>query len=219
MIISLKYNYIYIRTRKTGSSTIESVLYDTLGPEDIYVREDISVIAPVAKPGVALQNDFFVTHIAAADIRPLIRDDIWNGFFKFTSERHPYEKAVSYAYFRNSKTVRRRRRDPAQRGRRDGKDFAAHLDRVVNRGNYASAPYYMIDGRPVVDDFIRLETLDADLRRIGTRLGIAIPDALPRKRVTERDDPRPAREILSPQQRDKVYEHCEAEFALLGYER
>jgi hypothetical protein len=57
------------------------------------------------------------------------------------------------------------------------------------------------------------------LRRVTQRLGIPMPQELPRKRATERDDNRPAREILSAEQRDIVFEHCRPEFELLGYER
>ena len=71
----------------------------------------------------------------------------------------------------------------------------------------------------MIDDYIRLESFETDMRRVGQRLGIPVPDELPRKRVTERDDKRPAREILSAKQRDIVFEHCRPEFELLGYER
>ena len=71
----------------------------------------------------------------------------------------------------------------------------------------------------MVDDFVKLETLHEDMRRIGARLGIPLPDKMPWRRDTPRTDPRPAREVLTLEQRDIVYEHCRPEFELLGYER
>ena len=208
MIISLKYNYIYIRPRKTGSSTIETVLQESLGPDDMFVREDLGVLTPIVKPGVSIpKNSRLVTHIKVSDVRDMIRDDIWDRLYKFTSERHPYEKAVSYAYYKN--------RGPVGEYR----NFDRFLDRIIRGGKYASFPYYSLDGRSVADDYVRLETLDEDIRRVGQRLGIPIPDELPRKRVTERDDKRPARDILTPEQRDTVFAYCQPEFELLGYER
>jgi len=208
MIISLKYNYIYMRPRKTGSSTIETVLQQSLGPDDMYIKEDLGILAPIVKPGAVIPSHHkLVTHVNISDIRPIIRDDIWDRLYKFTSERHPYEKAVSFAHFKN-------------RGRRsEHRDFDKFLDKIIRRGQYASFPAYSIDGRSVADDYIVLETLEADFRRVAKHLGIPIPDELPRKRATEREDKRPAREILSALQKALIYEHCRPEFELLGFER
>jgi len=209
MIISLKYNYIYMRPRKTGSSTIEVILYESLGPDDLFIKEDLQVLAPIAKPGVVIpQNKRLVTHIKISDIRDIIRDDIWDRLYKFTSERHPYEKAVSYAYFKHR-----------NRALRKHPEFEDWLDHAVRAGEYASFPVYSIDGRSVADDYIRLESIETDIRRVGMRVGFPVPDVVPVRRATERNDKRPAREILSVQQRDIVFEHCRPEFELLGYER
>jgi hypothetical protein len=216
MIVSLKYRYIYIRPRKTGSSTIESILRGSLGPDDIVVHESFRTLLPVLKPGAELPPDKgLVTHTPASRIRPLIRDDIWDQFFKFTSERHPYEKALSFARHRlRGRTTHDRWKDNRPAG-----DFAAFLDEVVRGGKYSTFRYYAIDGRPVVDDFIRLESLGDDIRRILARIGAPAPEKIPHKRKSEIDDGRPAREILTQEQRDIVFEHCRAEFELLGYER
>ncbi|HEX3943227.1 MAG TPA: hypothetical protein VHW69_03985 [Rhizomicrobium sp.] len=209
MIISLKYNYLYMRPRKTGSSTIEVILYENLGPDDLFIKEDLQILAPIVKPGVVIpQNKRLVTHIKVSDIRHMIRDDIWDRLYKFTSERHPYEKAVSYAYFKHR-----------NRALRKHPEFEDWLDHAVRVGEYASFPVYSIDGRSVADDYIRLESIETDIRRVGERVGFPVPKVVPVRRATERDDKRPAREILSAQQRDIVFEHCRPEFELLGYER
>jgi len=209
MIISLKYNYLYMRPRKTGSSTIEVILYENLGPDDLFIKEDLQVLAPIVKPGVVIpQNKRLVTHIKISDIRHMIRDDIWDRLYKFTSERHPYEKAVSYAYFKHR-----------NRALRKHPEFEDWLDHAVREGEYASFPVYSIDGRSVADDYIRLESIETDIRRVSQRVGFPVPKVVPVRRATERSDKRPAREILSAEQRDIVFEHCRPEFELLGYER
>lgn len=209
MIISLKYNYLYMRPRKTGSSTIEVILYESLGPDDLFIKEDLQVLAPIVKPGVVIpQNKRLVTHIKISDIRHMIRDDIWDRLYKFTSERHPYEKAVSYAYFKHR-----------NRALRKHPEFEDWLDHAVREGEYASFPVYSIDGRSVADDYVRLESIETDIRRVSQRVGFPVPKVVPVRRATERSDKRPAREILSAEQRDIVFEHCRPEFELLGYER
>jgi hypothetical protein len=150
--------------------------------------------------------------VAIDQIAPLLRQDFWDSAFKFTSERHPYEKAVSLAYMSWSK-------GDARRQKRANNDFSSYLDTVVQKGRYAGFPLYSIEGQSVVDDFIRLETLTADLQRVGKRLGIGIPDELPNERSDSRTDRRPASQILSGQQKEAVWNHCRREFEILGYER
>jgi hypothetical protein len=135
----------------------------------------------------------------------------WKSAFKFTSERHPYEKAVSLAYYRMGKRGKPRRAETSS--------FEELLDKIVAGEGYCGYRYYSINGRPVVDDFIRQENLLADLKRIGDKLGLSIPEELPRRKGQFREDQRPAREILTPAQKDIIYEKCKVEFDLLGYER
>lgn len=217
MIISLKHGYIYVRTRKTGSSTIEWLLKQHLGPDDIVVRESLECLRPLLKPGVEIPAaDGLITHVPVSQVLPLVREDIWNSTFKFTSERHPYEKALSYAHYRLDRLRRAGQHDAAEHKMRE---FDDHLKRVVRGGNYASFRYYSVDGTPVVNDVIKLESFQSDLKRICDRFGIPVPEEMPRRRGKSRTDRRPAREVLSQEQRDIVYDFCRPEFEFLGYER
>ena len=215
MILSVKHNYIYIRTPKTASTTIKAVLTDDLGPDDVVVTSATSSLGMVQKPGTTLAGVVMGAHIAAAEIKPLICEDFWNGAFKFTSVRHPYEKAVSLAYYRFAKREKR----IAKRGRQpDWETLEQCLDLIVRRGSCASYRMYTVDDMVVVSDFIRTETVEADLRRLGALLGFAVPSELPCAKQGFRRDRRPAREILSIEQRHRIYECCRREFDLLGYE-
>jgi len=92
-------------------------------------------------------------HAPAARIRAVLGGSFWASAFKFTCERHPYEKALSLAYheFR-------------------GGDFAAHLDAVVRAGPvHPGHMRYTINRRVVVNDFVRQVTLEADMARIAAR--------------------------------------------------
>jgi hypothetical protein len=217
MIISLKHNYIYIRTRKTGSSTIESILRDNLGPDDIVVKETLETLEPILRPGASLPevDEGLITHVSIATVKPLIREDVWDRSFIFTSERHPYDKALSFTNYRLEQMgdIKRERKLSNAGG------FEGFLDKTVRRGNYASFGYYSIDGKSVAHDYIKLETMRDDMHRIGARIGVPMPDEMPHKRETDRVEHRPAREVLSAEQKDIVYEFCKPEFELLGYER
>src|SRR3954453_8087586 len=207
MIISRKHNYIYFRPKKTGSSTIEQVLGCDIGPDDIIGGQKHSRF-PNLKPEVIF--DDLAAHTKAVEIRALVSEEFWNDSFKFASVRHPYEKAVSLAFFKLSKRIKT--------GGASEKDFPKVLDNVVKHGNYSSEGIYSIGGVSVVDDFIRHETFDADFRRVLAKIGIPAPSDFPRKKGYVRSDRRPASEILNPEQKKTVYEICRDEFDLLGYE-
>jgi hypothetical protein len=150
----------------------------------------------------------FDAHTNAKAVARMVGEDFWRAAFKFASERHPYEKAVSLAFYK----LRRFKREPSEA------EIARFIDQTVSAGAYRGFRVYSIDGRPVVDDFIRHENFAADLRRICERVGIACPDELPQRKAKIRADPRPAREILSAAQKRAIFEHCREEFELLGYE-
>ena len=199
MIISYKHNFIYFRPKKTGSSTIAEVLRANFGTDDVD-HNDLSSI-----------DEKTHAHTKAEQIRRMVPRKFWKGAFKFTSERHPYEKAVSLAYYRMGK--------PGKAEQNQSRPFEEMLDSVIAGEGYCGFRYYSINGRPVVDDFIRQESLSADLKRIGEKLGLSIPDELPRRKSRYREDRRPAHEILSAAQKDIIFAKCKPEFELLGYER
>jgi hypothetical protein len=231
MIVSYSRNFIFIKTKKTAGSTVEAVLALGCGPGDIITQDDaykhpgsedtwdleeLHKIRRQARHerearraageevlGRRLRGEFY-SHMPASDIRERLDPAFWAAAYKITVERHPYEKAVSQAFFRA--------------GKKEGHALRKYVDRVVRKGGYAGHPKWMIDGKVAVDAFIRQENLKADLDRIGAQFGIAVPDELPRLKSRSRRDRRPAHEILSAEQKLVVQDVCRPEFEILGYE-
>jgi hypothetical protein len=205
VIISYAHNFIYFRPKKTGSSTIVDVLRPSLGENDISRARSLGERETEVPRAL---------HMKAAEVKAVVPSDFWDRAFKFASERHPYEKVVSLAFFRLGKQQERRQKTHERSLQR----LPAMLDRVVSTDEYQGFEYYSIGGKPVADEFIRHETLEPDLRRVAARVGISVPAELPHNKGTFRLDPRPAREILSKEQRDTIFKKCLREFELLGYE-
>lgn len=211
MVISKKLNFIFIKTRKTAGTTIEILLRGVLGTDvdvvDGKILRNGTTGEAVVTDG---QDENLAGHMSAEEIAAVVGRSFWSSAFKFTAERHPYEKAVSMAYYNFGRRIGRGRTTPAS--------FSKFLDRTVEKGKYRSFDQYSINGSVVVDDVIRHESLHADLTRIGGRLGFEVPSELPMKKTAYREDRRLAREILSEDQRRKVFETCREEFELFGYE-
>ncbi len=236
MIVSYSRNFIFIKTKKTAGTTVEGVLAAGCAPGDIvtYTASEGSSLDfdRVATPNFGFESDArtsesrrgsrrlakelktrarkegrFFNHMTAEQAHAQIDPDFWKSAHKLTVERHPYEKAISQAFYRLAKH------------KNEGADVSDFIDNVVRKGDYPGFPRWSIDGEVAMDEFIRQETLYADLVRVGERLGISVPAELPQMKSKSRVDRRPAREILTGEQKQIVYERCQREFEILGYER
>jgi hypothetical protein len=179
-----------------------------LAAQDIIVSHK-KLVENQTRTEIGTQRESIAGHMTLRDIVPLVSAEFWNESFKFSCERHPYDKAVSLAHFNWLRGE--------SRGKSRDMEFDEYLDRTVRQGSYRGFDHYSIDGKVAVDDFIRFETLAEDLQRIGEHLGITIPAELPQKKTAMRKDRRPGQEILSDEQKQIVYDHCREEFELFGY--
>lgn len=235
MIASYLHNFIFIKTRKTAGTTVELTLAPLCGPDDIITplggnEEELrgngtplcrnfmadadlerKVIRLMKKSDrqsrkkrreLIYNRSTYFQHSLASEAKEHLPAEFWQRAYKFTVERHPYERVVSKAYFKY----------------REDEPFHQRLDKVVRERRYNNHQFYVIDGAVAVDEIIRQENLLDDLKRLGAKLGLAIPDELPRGKSHQRTDRRPAREILTEEQKRIVYEVCKTEFDLLGYE-
>jgi hypothetical protein len=234
MIASYLHNFIFIKTKKTAGTTVEMTLAPLCGPNDIITplgsnEEELrgqgqplcrnfmadsdlerKITRLMMKPGRKarekkqrfLERATYYSHMSAYVAKQNLPAEFWQRAYKFTVERHPYERVVSKAYFKY----------------KGDEPFEQYLDKVVRKGAYTSYQHYTIDGEVAVDEIIRQETLTDDLKRLGAKLGLSIPDELPRGKGNHRTDRRPAREILTQEQKAIIYRTCGREFELLGYD-
>jgi hypothetical protein len=149
--------------------------------------------------------DYIVyNHASAKRARKKIDALMWDSAFKFTIERHPYEKAVSLAWMR--------------RGKYSSTDFAYALDKTIETGKFRNYQLYTVNGVLAVDFIIRYEQLADDVKRVEEKLqGIEILSRLPVTKGASRSDRRPAAELLTVAQKLAIQKVCAEEFALMGY--
>ncbi len=147
----------------------------------------------------------FHPHMTAAEASEALGAKFWNSAFKFTIERHPYDRAVSGASHRL-----------ARRGLPQS-ELTRMIDRTIKSG-LTNEEMYLIDDKLAVDEIVRYEALEADLDRITAKLGMDVRFPLPRTKAAYRVDRRPAHEVLTDEQKRAIYEKCRPIFDRLGYE-
>lgn len=151
-------------------------------------------------------NEYY-NHMPASLARRMLGEAFWQKAHKWTIERHPYEKAVSQAYFKMWFM-----------GRPAG-DFQAVLDELIAREEIDNRDLYTIDGKVALDEIIRQEDLPASFNAVLAKSALRFDGDLPRAKTVQRADRRPAAEILTERQRKAIYESCRQTFELMGYER
>lgn len=211
MIVSYSNNFVFVKTRKTGGTSVELVLStwcsgrdvcSKVSPEDEETRKAMRGLAPTrAAKGGKVYN-----HMSAAEIRDMFPDS-WARAFKFVVERHPFEKVVSRAYW----NIGRRGDEPAQ-------SFERVLHSVISRGVFIDRDLYLIDGKIAVDEVVLYDQLWPRIGRLGETLGKSMPAVLPRAKGQHRKDRRPATEILSEDQKARIRDMAGWEFETFGFD-
>lgn len=95
MIVSALHKYIFVAIPKTGTHSVRQALRSHMGPNDLeqvglFVQKKFP-IPELAK----LQHG----HLSLRQIRPYMRPEEWQSFFKFAFVRNPFDRFVSYCAF------------------------------------------------------------------------------------------------------------------------
>lgn len=152
---------------KTAGTSLEIHLSAHCGPQDI--------VTPIAPPNSAHnpqnysdgERAVYFNHMPATLIRDL-RPEAFATFFKFCFERHPVEKCLShFAMLKNS----RYHYDPG-----NPKTWTEYLERgdfPIDTSRYLDGASGSSSAELIVDKIYRYEELDAALKDVSRRTGIA----------------------------------------------
>jgi len=129
---------------------------------------------------------------------------VWDGYFKFSVERNPFDKAIS-RYFWSTR---------AEAHRPPIADYlrAAPKDLLSNWG------IYTIDDCIAVDFVARFETLVEDMAKVMRTIGLPETTALPRTKSRFRPEKRHYSEVLDPESRLILERVCSRELKAFSYQ-
>ena len=226
MIISHRYGFIFVKTKKTAGTSIEVFLSPRCGEQDVVTpiwphvdghtpRNHKGIWNPLrelagsrgrarmrALHDLARMNRFY-NHIPARTIRWRVPTEVWNGYFKFCVERNPWDKTLSHYHMTNDRAG----------GEMSFEAYLAKGSYCINHPRYTDD-----DGNIIVDRIIKYETLSEELSEVFGSLGIPFEGSLGvRAKSTSRKDPRPYQEVLSDGERKTIEEAFAREVKLHGY--
>ncbi|MBB4301566.1 hypothetical protein GGD81_000583 [Rhodobium orientis] len=196
MILSHEHRFIYIKTYKTASTSIEAALSEVCGPDDVItpaskalmkVRKDERAqnwrldhpLVPkrplvkrlLGRPERAYHPSVgFYEHMPAWRVRAYVGEAIWNSYYKFSFERNPWDRQVSWYYYKTK----------SREARPSFEDFL----RNPKRSYVENFDLYSIDDTIALDFVGRYEILAEDFAAVLDAIGLSGRVSLPVSNVS-----------------------------------
>jgi hypothetical protein len=218
MLISHVRKFVYLKTIKTGGTSVEIYFEPWCVEPGKRMQERHFRDAESSPWGVVgsrgEQNDpIWYNHAPARQIRELIGEALWHEYYKFGVVRNPFDKVVSLFWFNTAPPVR---------------ELLTHADFSVVRKTFAewirlaSLPLdrsiYTIGDEPALDYFVRFEALHAGLECVCRHLAIPWePERLGRYKSEYRARKEHFSEYYSPDAAARVRNEFAWDLEYFGY--
>ncbi len=226
MIISHRHKFIFIKTAKTAGTSIEIGLSKFCGPDDVITtispedeaqRKELGYRGP-QNYRIPFSNyskgDYlrflqrrnrlcFYNHMGAAEIIRYTDPKVWETYFKFCFERNPWDKVVSWYFWRYKVEPR-----PSI------SDFIRSREANLIKG----FELYTLSSEIVVDKVYRYERINEAVEDIRAKLDLGAQIELPKAKATWRGTHDTYKAMLSPSDRERIAQVYAREIAYFHYE-
>lgn len=229
MILSHAHKFIYVKTYKTGSTSVEAALSAVCGPDDVITEASEQLrgvrqkpaqnyrIEHPAKPSRPLWKTLlgrperhyhpsvgYYEHMPAWRIRTYVGEDVWQRYYKFSFERNPWDRQVSWYHYKTK----------SKSGSAKPSFDAFNADQ--RRAFVENWSLYTEGDRLLLDFVGRYESLEADFDTVLETLGLHGKVVLPRENVSK-GRKGVYRDYYTPASRDLVAKWYAPEIAYFGY--
>lgn len=228
MIISHEHRFIFLKTMRTAGTSVEVALSAVCGDGDIltpirsaleserdFPARNYRIDHPLKPRQGVLRRLLgrperhyhpsvgYYEHIHAWRVRAYVGEDVWRRYYKFAFVRNPWDREVSFYFYKT-------RHDSPTRRTFDA--FMANKKRAW----VESLEIYGIDGKSAVDFLGRYETLEQDFCMALADIGLPGSLQLPLTNASAKEGAG-YRSFYSDATRRMVGEWYGAEIADLGY--
>ena len=172
MIISHKYKYIFIKSFKTASTSLEIALSKYCGKEDVItpiINEDekIRKMNGFNGPQNFGDNNIFHEHMSALEIKSNVSEEIWNNYFKFVVVRNPFDQIMSAFHWHNKSKEKEKKLIFFKKRKKTFEDFFKIKAHHIFEDEYNRYTEY---DNVLVDLFIKYENFKKDLTELSEKL-------------------------------------------------
>lgn len=185
MLVSHRKRFIYTKTAKTASTSVE-VYFEPwcLAPGEWSFsdarEEHVGPEGIIGYRGTEPGSRTWVNHLSAKRIRRQLGADTWDRYFKFCVVRNPFDLLISAFWFRRA----RGRLEVAE----NADDVTAFRDWLAEEIPVIGRHQYMIEDRFALDHYIVYGRLMAGIEAVCTRLEVPFePEKVPRLKTQHRD--------------------------------
>lgn len=228
MIISHKYKFIFIKTHKTASTSLEIALSKFCGekdiitkiePKDELIRNRLNYLGPQNYKipyNYYSYSDWlslltlkgskeYKNHMKASDIKSYISSDVWSNYFKFCFERNPYDKIISLKYYIEDKYNEKYK-----------------IDEFMKIYGHFAKDYYLYTGKNreiIIDKIYQYSDMQNALKDISKKLNL--PERLCINKIRAKSGIRKKhvdyKSLFSNEDREYVFQSFNEEIQLFGY--
>ena len=202
MLLSHKYKFIFIKTKKTAGTSIEIELNKLMSDKDIVTP--IKPSHPDHKPRNYIygKNKLF-NHIMITDLKKIIPENIYKTYYKFCVEREPVDKCIShYSMLKNSSTHNYATKNLSWEEYIRSKNFPIDTKKYTDEQNNIC-----------VDKIIKYENLNKEMFLLASQLGFELSGIRERAKSNFREN-------INIKESDKkiIYEFFAESNKITGYE-
>lgn len=216
MLISHRYRFIFLRTEKTGSTSVLHALRELCGISVAALAAGQPERDDVVRGHRGTLRRYFPSvfglwfHANASQVRTVLGEEKFKDYFKFSIERNPWDRQISLYSHRHKK-----------RGVKDlsnfDRDMRSPLWRAMHHSRLDNWGIYSIDGKPCFDYMIKYEQLSEGFDEVLRRVGAAGKVQLAHRNSSDRKDGGDYRALYSPETRALVAKWHAREIEAFGY--
>lgn len=220
MLVSHTHKFIYLKTRKTASTSVEGLLERYCTPPghepqhtQDEIRSEFGIVA--ARAGGVSLPDGINAHASASEIETWLGSKTFNSYRKIYVVRNPYDKVVSWFWHVMPMSTKHRVGDDFDSARQLFSDWLRMRPNLNT-----DAQFYRIGKRLLDATVIKQESLREDLKAFGDTIGVAVdPDTMPRwKTEARRHRDRHFSDYYDEQTRQVIDRAFAFDFNQFGYE-
>lgn len=152
-----------------------------------------------------INNNIYFNHMKAKDIKKKVGHIIWKKYFKFSIERNPYDKIISFMFFANRfKKI---------------KNVKKEIQKTINLKKYKNYPIYTENKKVIIDYIINYDNLKKNIKYVENKIQIPIlKNYMYTKNYTRKTKKR-FKYFFNKKQSDKIFKDCKEEFITMKYKK